>query len=230
MARRQPAQADANITAVLGASQTGKGVYCRARLREPHRGVTLVWSMMEHPRGRDRYTELLGAARVEGSIPALVAAVRSGARSIVYVPALDLPARPGRIATDDERRAYIVDQFVLWCRVVAQCREVRALVEELSRVTRASWAPDEWSNLSTAGAHAGLELIATAQRPTMIDKNFIGNCTQVRCYRLFYETDARSLAGSLQVPHREIINLPKLHYFHRTINECRTDRGVQPVK
>ena len=76
-------------------------------------------------------------------------------------------AMPGRV-TRAERD---------FCRVVAECKRARVLVEELMHVTSPSWAPPAWSALSTAGAHDHLELIGTAQRPTMIDKNFVGNCT-----------------------------------------------------
>lgn len=214
MAKQNPPPLSANITGVLGSSQTGKGQYCKARLKKPHRGLTLVWSVLE---ATDRYAPFLGAHLVNGSIPELVRLVSSKPRprAIVYAPALD-----------DFKK-----QFDWFCRIVAapECRGARVLVEELSRVTRASWAPQSWKNLSTAGAHQGLELIATAQRPTHIDKDFIGNCTEIRCYRLFFEEDARSLGRALQVPYTEIQNLQKLHFFHRVIEDRRTVPGVQAV-
>jgi hypothetical protein len=189
-------------------------MYCRERLRRPSRGrPVLVWSPLEHPIGNDRYAELLGAPRLEGSIPRLCDALTGGARAVVYVPA------PAQLA----------EQFALFCKIARRLRGARVLVEELSHVTTASWAPPDWKALSTAGAHQGLELIGTAQRPTMIDKAFLGNCTEIRCYRLFYEEDARALGRALQRPWQEVMNLPDLHYIHRVIRERKTAAGVQKV-
>lgn len=212
MPRRAP-PAKANITGVLGASQTGKGMYCRARLRASRAPLKLVWSPLEAPIGNDRYAELLQAPRIEGSIPRLCDALTGGARAVVYVPV----------------QAKLEEQFALFCQIARRCRRACVLVEELSHVTSASWAPPDWSLLSTAGAHAEIELIGTAQRPTMIDKAFIGNCTEARCYRLFFEEDARTLGRALQVPWSDIMNLPDLHYFHRVIRERKTLPGVQRI-
>ena len=216
-------RAPCNITGVIGASQTGKGVYCHARLARPHSGITLVWSPLEHPAGNDRYAEVLKCGKVS-SIPALVDAIKSGARAVVFVPVQEL--RPdGR----PEARPYD-RQFDRFCRVAAALRSCRVLVEELSRVTLASWAPASWKNLSTAGAHAGLELIGTAQRPAQIDKDFLGNCTEIRCYRVNSGNDARTMQDSMGVPWSELMDLPTLHYWHRWKHPApRNEQGVQAL-
>lgn len=183
-------------------------------MRAPHRGLTLVWSPLE---STDRYCAWLakcGASPILCStIPALVDQVKAGARALVFAPALD----------------HLPKQFDLFCRVAWECQGARVVVEELSRVTGPSWAPPAWSNLSTAGAHRRLELIATAQRPTMIDKNFLGNCTEIRCYRLLYEEDARALGRLLRVPHVDLMDLADLHYSHRVVRERLTSAGVQAI-
>lgn len=186
-------------------------MYCKERLRAPHPGVTLVWSPLEKT---DRYGELLNAA-VCRDIPPLVDLLKNGARAVVYVPPFVDLAR----------------HFDFFCQVAAadELRGARVLIEELSRVTSASWAPPAWRNLSTAGAHARLELIATAQQPSMIDKAFIGNATQVRCYRLVWEMDARRMAQVLRVPWADLMDLPRFHYRHRVIEDRVTVPGVQAV-
>lgn len=201
--------AAANITAVLGASQTGKGMYCRERLRRPHAGVTAVWSFLEKT---DHYADFLGAPSC-ADIVALCKLLAGGARAVVYTP---LPDR-------------LADQFDYFCRIVAELPRARVLVEELSRVTLPHWAPPHWRNLSTAGAHAHLELIATAQSPSQIDKSFLGNASELRCYRLLWEGDARRLGSVLRVPHAELMDLPRFHYRHRVIEERVTRPGVQAV-
>jgi hypothetical protein len=186
-------------------------MYCKERLRRPHSGLTLVWSILEKT---DRYAPFLGAPCVS-TIWALVDAIQGGARAVVYAPGLD------RVA----------EQFDYFCRIVADCHSVRCVVEELSRVTSASWAPPAWSNLSTAGAHQHLELIATAQRPTMIDKNFLSNCTAMRCFRVgaMFAGDARTMAHILRVLPDAVMDLPKFHYLHRVVEDRVTVAGVQSV-
>lgn len=209
-----------NITGVMGASQTGKGLYCHARLRLPYRGITAVWSTLERT---DQYGPWLGVQAIDRGtgrerIRALIAAIRSKARAIVYVPAAD----------------ELAEQFDWFCRAMWECPAPRVLVEELSRVTTPSYAPLAWANLSTAGAHQDLELIATAQFPAQIDKAFLGNCTELRVYRLNEKRHAVVCAEKLfpdrhPLPWRELVMLPNRHYFHRWIQEIRTESGVQPT-
>ena len=202
--------APANITGVIGASQTGKGVYCKARLRTPTRGPVVIWSPLERT---NDFAGFIHGVTVTG-IPALVRELsRDPAARVVYVPA------PEKISL----------QFDYFCRVVAELNGARVVVDELSRVTSPSWAPYHWKNLSTAGAHDRLELIGTAQQPSMIDKAFLSNCTEIRCYRLVWEEDARRMASLLQVPWLDLANLPDFHYRHRVIRECRTELGIQEL-
>ncbi len=184
-------------------------MYCKARLLVPCSALTLVWSPLERT---DRYAELLGA-RPLSSIPAMVDLIKAGEKNVVYVPG------PDRFA----------EQFDFFCRIAWECERARVLIEELSRVTYPSWAPPAWRNLSTAGAHQHLELIATAQAPSLIDKVFLNNCSEVRCYRLNSEDDARRMSKLLQVPYAELMDLPRFHYRHRVFEARRTVPGVQAI-
>jgi len=196
----------------------GKGMYCKARLRVPHDGLTLVWSWLEKT---DQYAPFLGALSAR-TIPALCESVAAGARAVVYVP----DKMPTRRLSD---REHVAAQFAFFCRVAAECKRARVLVEELMHVTSPSWSPPKWSDLSTAGAHDHLELIGTAQRPTMIDKNFVGSCSEIRCYRLVYEEDARTMGRLLRVPYTVVIDLQRLHYLHRVMEDRVTAPGVQEI-
>lgn len=200
----------ASIVALIGASGTGKGQAAKARLNAPWAGRTLIWSPLEQT---DRYAAWIGARVILGSIPALVGAIRSGARGVVYVPG------PVKVAA----------QFDLFCRIAWECEGARVLVEELSRVTSPSYAPQSWQNLSTAGRHRKLELIGTAQRPAQIDKDFLGNCTLIRCYRLNYENDAKAVASVLRVAWADLMDLPDLHYLERHIAARENVAGVQEI-
>lgn len=202
----------ADCVGVIGASGTGKGVFCTERIR-PYIGVrqVLVWSPLEDT---DQYARKFGGVAVRSSKDFL-AKVSKRLRAVVFVPALTPKA--------------IAAQFEFFCRLAWQASGRVVLVEELSRVTSASYAPPLWKNLSTAGRHRGLTVFATAQRPEQIDKDFLGNCTEVRAYRVNNKASAVNLAGNMHEPADTFLTLPDLHYVHRYMRELRNERGVQPL-
>lgn len=203
----------ADIIAVIGASGTGKSSYIKGELLKRYLRL-IVWSPLEET---DDYASFCGGIVIKGKITELVAAVKSGAKAIIYVPT----------GSDKEVKA----QFDFFCRIVWTMKGATVLVEELSRVTMASWSPPAWKNLSAAGRHQGLTLIGTSQRPATIDKDFLGNCTEIRCYRLNYDNDAKVMADSLGLrksyapgskgqavavkPLDQLRTLPNFHFFHK---------------
>lgn len=205
--RRAGAHNDANIVAVVGASGMGKGRYIKTELLPRLHPPYMVWSPLEIT---DKYAQLLGTEAAV-SFPQFAANLdRTGVA--VMVPGLE-----------DKR---IAQEFALFCRAAWEVPGATVIVEELSRVTTASYAPSAWKNLSTAGRHRGLSLIGTCQRPAQVDKDFFGNCTGVRCFRLNYENDAKVMAGVLRVPWEDLMELQKFHYFHRDLNTGKTTRGA----
>lgn len=202
----------ADCIGAIGASGTGKGLFVTARVMPLlGRRLVLVWSPLE---ATDRYAQKFGGALAR-SIPQLVERVRAKPRAVVFVP----DAKPKTMA----------GQFDLFCRLAWHSPRCVALIEELSRVTTPGWAPQAWQNLSTAGRHQGLTVIATAQRPAQIDKDFLGNCTEVRAYRVNYDNDARALASIMRERPEFFLELPDRHYLHRWIRERRNEQGVQPL-
>ena len=213
----------ADIIAVIGASGTGKSSYIKGELLKRYLRL-LVWSPLEKT---DDYAGFCKGVVVTGKISELVAQVKSGARAIVYVPT----------GSDAE----VKTQFDRFCRIVWELNGATVLVEELSRVTMASWSPPAWKNLSTAGRHQGLTIIGTSQRPATIDKDFLGNCTEIRCYRVNYDNDAKVMADSLGLqtqyepgaggksvavkPLQQIRTLPNFHFIHKN-PDLSTRRGV----
>jgi hypothetical protein len=202
----------ADIIAVIGASGTGKSSYIKGELLRKYKRL-LIWSPLEKT---DQYAAFCGGT-VTSKITELIALVKAGTKAIVFVP------------TGND--AAVKKQFDLFCRVVWEIEGAHVLIEELSRVTMPSWAPPAWKNLSTAGRHQGLTIIGTSQRPANIDKDFLGNCTEVRCYRVNYDTDAKVMADSLGLetvyepaqggraqaikPAKRLRLLPDFHYFHK---------------
>lgn len=202
----------ADIHAVIGASGTGKSSYIKKKLLKRFQRL-FIWSPLEKT---DKYAEFCNGT-VTSKITEFIALVKKGTKAIVYVPT----------GTD----AAVKKQFDLFCRVVWEIENCHCLVEELSRVTMASWAPPAWKNLSTAGRHQGITLIGVSQRPANIDKDFLGNCTEVRCYRVNYEEDAIVMSKSLRLqpvfepdengrpvkvkPMERILDLPDFSFFHK---------------
>ncbi|HBF50961.1 MAG TPA: hypothetical protein DDX04_12150 [Massilia sp.] len=168
----------AKIHAVIGASGTGKSSYIKGELLRGYSRL-LVWSPLEKT---DNYAGFCKGVTVH-KITDLVAAVQAGRKAIVYVPSGDDKA--------------VKRQFDFFCRIVWELEGATVLVEELSRVTMPSWSPPAWRNLSTAGRHQGLTIIGVSQRPAQIDKDFLGNCSEVRCYRVNYDNDAKVMADTL---------------------------------
>lgn len=198
----------ASIIAVIGASGMGKGLYVKELLAKRGARKVLVWSILEPT---DQYATLLKCQAVD-SIPGLVKAVKAKAKAIVYAPARSIDLKK---------------QFDLFCRVAWELKGWIIVVEELSRVTMASWAPPAWKDLSTAGRHQGLLLIATAQRPSQVDKDFFGNCTEVRCYRVNYENDAKAMGSFLREPWAQLLELPDQQYIHRLVADRKNVTGTQ---
>jgi hypothetical protein len=207
MKRTGGAHNKARIIAVVGASGTGKGRYIKTELLSTFRAPVIVWSPLEKS---DDYAGVLGVKAV-ADLAGVVAAWRAG-KSVVYLP----PVNPKAIA----------EMFSLFCRLVWNMPGAVVLVEELSRVTTPSYAPPAWRDLSTAGRHQGLTLIGTCQRPAQVDKDFFGNCTEIRCLRVNYENDARVMAGVMRMPWAGLLELPDFAYVHRYLGERRNVSGV----
>lgn len=195
------------ILGVIGRSGSGKGTFVKAFCRKWRKGI-LVWSPLE---ATDQYAQVIGGVRVS-SVAELVAALKAGKKRIVMQPSIDPKV--------------IKVQFDRFCRVAWELDGWMVIVEELSRVTMASWAPIPWKNLSTAGRHGGMFLIGTSQRPAQVDKDFLGNCSEIRSYGVGSKRDAVAMADVLFCDWKEIIGLPLGHYLHRYVDTNKVERGV----
>ena len=171
------------IEAYVGASGSGKGVSITRRLAELKPPRLLIWDP------RDEYSK---AAQRYSTLSGLVAAFKqAGAGKIKarLVPgsSVDLAAA-----------------FSLVCNLAFTAGDLVLLAEELSDVTTATHAPAAWRRCVTQGRHRSLHIIGAAQRPALIDKTFLGNCTYLRCFTLRYEDDRRTMAKALDVPQAQI--------------------------
>lgn len=200
---------DARIIGVIGASMQGKGIYVKSLLNvdfKNHNPI-VVWSPYEH---RDHYAELIGAEKVE-SFAKFGAALRQGKRRIVFVPA------------NEEQKA--LKQFEQFCLVVWHIKDAVLVVEELSLVTQPGWAPMAWKKISTGGRGELHAIIGISQRPQGMDKDFLGNCTEIRCYRVNSQGAVKAMADSMFEDKATIAGLQQYCYIHRKVNSGENVTG-----
>jgi hypothetical protein len=167
----------AQIEAYIGASGSGKGVSIKARLAELQPKRLLIWDP------RDEYGAHAMPYRTLGSLVA--AWQKAGAKGPCrarYVPGADVK---------------LPEAFAIVCKLAFACGNLVLLAEELSDVTKPSHAPPAWRQINTQGRHKGLIVLGAAQRPALIDKTFLGNCTRIRCGGLVYAADRKAMAAAL---------------------------------
>lgn len=173
------------IEAYIGASGSGKGVSINRRLAELQPARLVIW---------DPRNEYGKHARAVTSIAVLVADLRKAGKGpirIRFVPgAVDLAAT-----------------FAVLCKAVFAVGDCVFVAEELSDVTTPSWAPPAWRRISTQGRHQGLHVLGASQKPTLIDKTFLGNCTVIRCFELAYDDDVKTMAKQLRVAPGALLDL-----------------------
>lgn len=189
----------AQCIALIGASGSGKGETIKREYLPKLKGPLLVWSPLEET---DNYRAVTGGEIVR-SIAALVQAVKAGKKKMVYVPS----------ASD------VRTEFGYVCEVVWRLEGWTFIVEELSRVTKPSFAHPAWQNLTTAGRHRGLTIIGTSQRPAQIDKDFFANCSHIRAFRLAYPADSKVVSQAIGASQAEITALAPGQFIER---DCAT--------
>lgn len=144
--------------AILAASEMGKGVWLKARLRETKPARLLVWDT------NDEYDK---AARHVASFAVMLKAMQARTFSLRYVP---------KARKDKDLRA----EFEVFCTLAYHAAESTIVVEELADVTAPSWAPPAWRKLNTRGRHhQGLTLYWCSQSPAFVDKSSMGNATHM---------------------------------------------------
>ena len=204
-APRQP-----RIEAYIGATGSGKGVSLSRRLAEIKPERLVIWDP------RDEYEK---AARRCTTLAGLVAERKRGGEKfrVRYV----------------HQRGDLDEAFAWVCRWVFELGETVFLAEELSDVTTAGHAPPDWRRVITQGRHQGLHVMAAAQRPALIDKTMLGNCTYIRCFTLRYQVDRRTMAQAMDVAEDQITELvttekagaTTITYLERDFREGYTRAG-----
>lgn len=187
----------ADITAVIGASGSGKSLWVKQRL-EGKKAATrvIVWDAR---REYAHYAEPVD--QVAAFVAQLAAAGPAGKFRLVFWPSHD-PKIAAR-------------QFGLVCRGAFESGRLLLVAEEISDVTTASFAPPDWRRVITQGRHRALSIIATTQRPALIDKTCLDNATVIRCGRLSNPSSRRYMADMMDVPESTLAALRPLSWVSR---------------
>lgn len=168
----------AQIEAFIGSSGSGKGVSINRRLAELKAPRLLIWDPRDeygkHAPGYDRLSFLVGAFKH----------AKKGPVRARYVPGAGVK---------------LEEAFAIVCKLAFEAGNLVFVAEELSDVTTAGRAPAAWRQVITQGRHQGLTVIGAAQRPALIDKTFLGNCTFVRVFSLRYADDRKAMAKALDL-------------------------------
>lgn len=183
------------IEAFIGASGSGKGVSINALLKGAKPPRLLIWDP------RDEYAD---HARRVTSLRELVQAVANA------------KGGPFRVRYVAGPSVKLANAFAVVCALAFSAGNLMFLAEELSDVTTASLAPPAWKQCITQGRHKGLHVVGAAQRPALIDKTFLGNCTYIRCFTLRYADDRKAMAKALDVPEAMVGELETVEVGSRT--------------
>lgn len=198
---------DADLTAIIGATGSGKTLLVKARL-EPAAPPRMIWSPKEP---FDRYAPQFGEL-IEGNPRRLVARVEAGAH-VVYVP----PRH------DD---ALLLEHFGLFCQLAHAVGARRVLVEEMSLVATSRSSPPWWKTLVTEGRARGLSLVATTQRPQFCDAALLDAATEIYCGRLQRGSSHKLMADVMGgLPLEQVRGLAPLEFLRWRVGVA----GVEPV-
>lgn len=198
--------------AAFGARGTGKTVWCKRVVQAyaTHPGArVLVWDYKH-----DHDLAELGQGFT--SWPAFVGATKAAAYVVRYLPSPDHDPH---------------EQFAAWCELAWREGNLLMFVDELPEVTKANRAPAEWRRCvnvgrSYANGTKSLSILAAGQRPTEVDKSFLGNCDVIHTGRLGFEDDARMFGRMWGVPSSELATLPDLHWIEKRASSPGVERGV----
>ena len=196
---------DASITAVLGASGSGKGLWVKHHLLRPKPDMLLIWDLMRE----SEYAKICTTATTN-SLKIVANACKKPRFWVNYLP---------NLAGDIEA------QFAMFCRIANAVPNITVVVEELSYVTKAGWSPPNWREMCVTGRHRGMKIIGVSQRPTSVDKDFFSQCTTIHAGRLNTMADRKRLSDMLCVPIAQVAELKPLDWIERNMATGETTAG-----
>lgn len=195
--------------AAFGARGSGKTAWCKQWIAKHGGRRVMVWDY-KHDHG------LAEVGTAYASWAAFVAACRQ--KSFI-----------ARYLVSPEHDPH--EQFAAFCELAWREGNLLMFVDELPEVTKANKAPAEWRKCvnvgrSYANGTKALSILGAGQRPTEVDKSFLGNCDIVHTGRLGFVNDAKLFAGMWGIKPAELTNLPDLHWVEKRADSPEVARGV----
>lgn len=186
----------AKIWAVMGQSQTGKGLWVKKKLKElkPPRIIILD--------PQDEYGDFASPFTSLRDLAVMVTkAGPTGSFRVRYVFAKS--STPAQFA----------DVFNVTCQLAYLAGNCVFLPEELSNFTSPSYAPPLWKRMCNSGRHEGVHVIGVSQYPAQVDKAFLSNATLIHVGFLGEEPHRKAVSSRMDIPQEMIRDLPDLHYL-----------------
>lgn len=202
-------QAKALTIAVFGARGTGKTAWIKQLLKRTAPPRLMVWDYKH-----DHSLADLGTAYT--SWPEFVKACTAKRFAARYL-----------VSQDHDPH----EQFEAFCRLAYREGNVTMFVDELPEVTKANKAPPAWRKVVNVGRSyengtKSIAIIGAGQRPSEVDKSFIGNADIVHTGRLGDAAEARRIAASWGISATELSNLPDLSWVEKRADQAEIVRGV----
>lgn len=199
----------ANITAVMGATGTGKTSKVIAEIKRDKPARLLVWDA----KGEFANEGFGHPVYSMSELVRLMDSAKDGRKrfKLCYQPRGNGTAKK--------------KQFDIFCQAAFKARNMVVICEELSEVTTPTHAPYGWELVSSQGRAKGLQIYGLSQNPAQIDKAFFGNCTRIICFRLNFKSHVMAMADCLFVPGDYIRLLPNGTYIERSLSTHENTRG-----
>lgn len=184
---------NAYIMAVMGKSGSGKSSLCRHLVKQFDRQWLII----------DRLHEWDTKAKNVDTLAGAVSALKAGYKKIAFHPPID----------DREKGIAYFDKL---CELAYKVGNIGLFVDELRHYTSPNRASQWWSNCSGEGRHRGLVVLGASQRPSQIDKDFLGNTTELHTFGFSYPADAKNVAECFHdVTYKDLLQLPPFQYYSK---------------
>ncbi len=211
---KQPAKR-VDMTAAIGAADSGKSALILNGLKAKHPPRLIVW---DPQRNYSRFGQVFDEDRDRKARVKLLDDIsREKTFSTIYQPGDQQRVIEVVNGKKKERDLY-GERFTWLCRLVYSLGDLVFIVEELADVTTPQSAPAAWSLLTRKGGHRGLRIIGTSQRPASCDKDFLGNATLIHCGRVLLAPDQRVMANQLGLSDpAALASLRDLEFYQRNM-------------
>ena len=196
---------DGTITAIVGASGSGKTAYLKQQIANSQR--LIVWDIEgQYNDNMQRITDKM----------ALIQAIKQQTARISFAP-----------KNLSEFDFWAQCAFVFAKQGANIGKHTDIVAEELADVTNPAKAPNGWGMLVRRGRKYGANIYGITQRPAESDKTLFGNCMVLHVCALQKLSDKKMIAEELDVDLSEVKNLVRenLEYIQKDLRNNKIKKG-----